>query len=274
VSEPEGPHAGHAAAGDPAGERQPIPAEPEALLGLLRGVARATAVARRLQGDVELRLLQSVVDAAAALFEAEAASIALHEGVSDALTFRVAAGAQGASVVGVSVPPGQGLVGHVFSTGEAVNLSDVGADPRFDVATARRTGYLPRSLAAVPLVDRETRVGVLQVLDKRSSAAFSDRDMQLLEVFARQAAAAIETARQGRDSRALLRDAIAAVAAGSLDDASIDLLVDAAAEEVGGDEEPYWDLVDRVARARGQTDDGAGRVSEVLEIVGRHLLPR
>ena len=42
------------------------------------------------------------------------------------------------------------------------------SDPRFDRATAERTGYVPRSIAAVPLIDGENTLGVLQVLDKHT----------------------------------------------------------------------------------------------------------
>ena len=104
------------------------------------------------------------------LFEAEASSIALFERDPDRLEFRVAAGAQGQGAIGLSVPPSRGIVGFVFSTGQPLALSDVLSDPRFDRATAERTGYVPRSIAAVPLIDGEQTVGVLQVLDKRSSA--------------------------------------------------------------------------------------------------------
>jgi GAF domain-containing protein len=278
------PSPGEPAPGEPSpGKPAPGPANapdrdepavpgPEMLLARLQGAAAAISVARRLQGDVELQLLQSVVDAAAALFEAEAASIALYEAAEDLLTFRVAAGTQGAGVIGVSVAPGRGLAGHVFSTGEAVNLSDVAADPRFDVATARRTGYVPRSLAAVPLLDGHTRVGVLQVLDKRAEGGFSERDTRLLEVFARQAAAAIETARQGRDSGQLLKAAITTAAAGSLSGPEIESLTAAAAGPLDEQGPAFRDLVDRVAVARRQRPDEAGRVGEVLEIVARHLV--
>ena len=52
-----------------------------------------------------------------------------------------------------------------------------------------------RSIAAVPLIDGENTLGVLQVLDKHTSPTFSLRDMELLAVFARQAAAAIRASR-------------------------------------------------------------------------------
>ena len=79
-------------------------------------------------------------------------------------------------------------------------LSDVMSDPRFDRATAERTGYVPRSIAAVPLIDRDQTVGVLQVLDKSTTPTFTLKDMELLAVFATQAAAAIRAARVQRDS--------------------------------------------------------------------------
>ena len=69
---------------------------------------------------------------------------------------------------------------------------------------------MPRSIAAVPLVDDGATVGVLQVLDKRTSPTFTLRDMELLAVFARQAAAAIRAARVQRDSDAAAAAALAA----------------------------------------------------------------
>ena len=243
----------------------------EAALGVLLRVARETAVARRMGGDTETALLQSVVDAAVTLFEAEASSIALFEADPGHLEFRVAAGAQGAGVVGLSVPPSHGVVGYVFSTGQPIALTDVASDPRFDQGTAERTGYVPRSIAAVPLIDADATVGVLQVLDKRSSDAFSLKDMELLSVFARQAAAAIEAARVTRDSERLLRTVLRAVGDGELDEATLDaLMTEAAAELDRDDEAPFWRLVDRVAQLRGSSESDLELVDEILEAVARH----
>jgi len=241
-----------------------------AALDVLLRAARDTAVARRMQGDVETALLQSVVDAAASLFEAEASSIALFERDPERLEFRVAAGAQGAGVVGLSVPPTQGVAGYVFSTGQPIALTDVASDPRFDQGTAERTGYVPRSIAAVPLVDAGATVGVLQVLDKHSSDAFSLRDMELLGVFARQAAAAIDATRVGRDSELLLRAALANLSAGQLDEAAVDALISEAAVELDRDDEaPFWRLVDQVAQLRHASAQDIELVGEILDAVSR-----
>jgi GAF domain-containing protein len=249
-------------------------ADDQGLSATLRALEAATwrsEVGRRLQGDVEHALLQSIVDATATLFDAEASSIALFERDPERLEFRVAAGAQGAGAVGLSVPPSHGIVGYVFSTGQALALSDVLSDPRFDRQTAERTGYVPRSIAAVPLIDAEQPVGVLQVLDKRGSETFSLRDMELLGVFARQAAAAINATRVQRDAVLLMREVFRGVGDGELDDAALDDLVARTTSGLDRDEEaPFWRLVEQVSRMRGLTDRESAIVADILEVVARH----
>lgn len=242
-----------------------------AALLALRQVARRSSVARRLDADAERSLLQTIVDATVMLFDAEASSIALFERNPDRLEFRVAAGAQGAGAIGLSVPPSRGIVGFVFSTGQPLALSDVLSDPRFDRTTAERTGYVPRSIAAVPLIDDEQTVGVLQVLDKQTSPTFSLRDMELLAVFARQAAAAIRAVRVQRDAERLLRAALQRTGEGELADADVEALVSGATAELDADaESPFWLLVDRVARLRELSDRELRLVADILGVVAEH----
>jgi GAF domain-containing protein len=242
-----------------------------AALQALRLAARRSSVARRLDADAEQALLQTIVEATVALFEAEASSIALFERNPDRLEFRVAAGAQGAGAIGLSVPPSRGIVGFVFSTGQPLALSDVLSDPRFDRATAERTGYVPRSIAAVPLVDQDSTVGVLQVLDKRTSPTFSLRDMELLAVFARQAGAAIRAARVQRDTEQLMRAVLQRIGGEDTAADDVDAVVSSLSEELDTDpESPFWRLVDRVAQLRDLSDREQRLVTDILEVVARH----
>lgn len=248
-------------------------AEPDdaAALRALRLVARRSSAARRLHSGAEQALLQTIVEATVTLFEAEASSIALLERDPERLEFRVAAGEQGAGAIGLSVPPSRGIVGFVFSTGQPLALSDVANDPRFDRATAERTGYVPRSIAAVPLVDDDHTVGVLQVLDKRTSPTFSLRDMELLAVFARQAAAAIRAARVQRDSTELLRSVLETLGGDELSDDDLDSVVSAASAELDRDPElPFWRLVDNVARLSELSDREQGLVADILQVIATH----
>jgi GAF domain-containing protein len=242
-----------------------------AALTALRAVARRSAVARTLQGDVEQRLLQSIVDATVSLFDAEASSIALYEPNPDRLEFRVASGAHGAGAIGLTVKPSQGIAGFVFSTGQALALSDVAADPRFDRAAAERTGYVPRSIAAVPLLDGEGTIGVLQVLDKRGSESFSLRDMELLAIFATQATSAITATRVQRDTARLLTEVLRQLGDRSLTDAQVDELVSDLTSHLDADPDtPFWQLVDHLERLRGLGERELRLVAEIIEVVAQH----
>jgi signal transduction protein with GAF and PtsI domain len=247
------------------------PIGPEAL-EVLRRIALRGEVARRLETESARAVLRSVVEATVALFEAEAASIALYDQATDRLVFEVAAGEQGQGVIGVTIRPDQGIAGYVFTSGQALALSDVASDPRFGRAVAEKTAYLPRSIVAVPLVDDHGTIGVLEVLDKRSQAAFSLRDIELAAVFARQAAVAISASRVERDLASLVRATLRDLAAssGGASDAAIEELVRDATAQIGGDDDSrLWALVEQVARIRRIDPDRLELVSDILEAVAR-----
>lgn len=242
-----------------------------AALALLRSIALRTETARRFQTDGARAVLHSVVEATVALFEAEAASIALYDPVSDRLIFEVAAGEQGQGVIGVAIKPDQGIVGYVYTTGQALALSDVERDPRFGRAVAEKTAYLPRSIVAVPLVDAHGTIGVLEVLDKRSQTAFSLRDIELAGVFARQAAIAISASRVERDVASLLRASLTTLAGAGPSGASVDEIVAAATAELGRDDDSrLWALVEQVARIRGADPGALELVTDILGALARH----
>ncbi len=262
-----------------------------AALELLRAVALRAETARRLLGGGTEAVLRSVVDATVALFQAEAASIALYDPGLDRLVFRVAAGEQGAGVVGLSVGPSEGLVGYVFSTGQSIAQSDVERDTRFGREVAEKTRYTPRSLIAVPLVDEHGTIGVLEVLDKRDSRSFSLRDIELAGIFAHQAAVAISASRLERDVAALLTGALRALAAtepapttlgGEGDAAAPDVdrteddvvgrVVAGAIEGLDADEDaPIWALVQQIARVRHADPAQLDLVVDLLGALARHV---
>lgn len=139
-------------------------------------------------------LLSSIVEAAARIFGAAAASILLVNEVDGTLEFKVAWGAGSEGLVGVRIPLNQGIAGYVAMSGQPIAISDVAQDTRFNRDFAKSTGYVPRSILAMPLLAGERVLGVMEVLDKISAPAFGMQDMELLGLFARQAALAIDQA--------------------------------------------------------------------------------
>ena len=141
-------------------------------------------------------LLQTIVEAAARIFSAAAASIALVDEKNQTLVFDVAYGAGRDEVIGMRIPINEGIAGYVAMTGQPLAISNVQQDSRFARDTAVKTGYVPRSILAMPLISNERVIGVIEVLDKISAPTFGMQDMELLGLFARQAAVAIHAAQQ------------------------------------------------------------------------------
>jgi sigma-B regulation protein RsbU (phosphoserine phosphatase) len=83
---------------------------------------------------------------------------------------------------------GEGIIGHVIRTGQAVNAPDVREDPHYVEGRAAT-----RSELACPIVSDAGVIGCLNVESDRP-AAFSTADAELLQFFANAAALSIEKA--------------------------------------------------------------------------------
>ena len=142
-------------------------------------------------------LLKSIVDAAARIFGAAAASILLANEAEEVLEFKVSFGPADRDLVGTKFPMDKGIAGYVFMTGQPIATSNVKEDKRFNQDFAKSTGYVPNSILASPLISSDDRViGVMEVLDKIDASSFDLKDMDLMGLFAQQAAMAIEQSQQ------------------------------------------------------------------------------
>jgi GAF domain-containing protein len=142
-------------------------------------------------------LLKSIIEAAARIFGAAAASLLLVNEEEEALEFKVAFGPADHDLVGTKFPYDQGIAGYVFMTGMPIATSNVREDKRFNRDFAKSTGYVPDSILATPLISSDDRIiGVMEVLDKIDAASFDMQDMELMGMFAQQAAMAIDQSQQ------------------------------------------------------------------------------
>ncbi|MPZ24811.1 MAG: GAF domain-containing protein, partial [Dehalococcoidia bacterium] len=80
------------------------------------------------------------------------------------------------------------------TSGQAIAIADVSKDPHFARDVAESTGYMPRSILAMPLETERGMIGVIEVLDRGEGTASGD-EMEILGLFAHQAALAIENSR-------------------------------------------------------------------------------
>jgi len=146
------------------------------------GVARALAVPRELDD-----LLTLVLDAARGVLDAERATLFLYDPATDELYSRLAQG-----LAEARFPADRGVAGAAARTKQTILVPDAYADPRFNPAIDRQTGYRTRCLLGVPLLGWEGElVGVLQILNKRLGV-FVGYDAFLAEALAAQAAVALQ----------------------------------------------------------------------------------
>jgi GAF domain-containing protein len=167
------------------------------------------------------RLLRSIVEVARAIFGAKGSSILLLDEEADELVFAAVASEDEQFLVGRRFPSSTGIAGWVASSRTPLVLEDVQNDPRHARDVAEGTGYVPKGLMAVPLLEDERVLGVLQVLDRPQRSRFSLQEMELLGLFASQAAIALSLLSTARAARAALagdgRAAVAAELAGALE---------------------------------------------------------
>ena len=165
------------------------------------------AVAAGVLGSEERfrELLRSVVEVARAIFAAKASSVLLLDEATNELVFEAVVGEGEEDLVGKRFPAGTGVAGWVLATRTPLVIEDVARDPRFAKDVAEDTGYVPQGLMAVPLLHDERALGVLEVLDRQSS--FTLAEMELLGLFASQAAIALDLLQRAREAEAALAGA-------------------------------------------------------------------
>jgi GAF domain-containing protein len=149
-------------------------------------------------------LLQSTVETARAIFHAKASSVFLLDEEADELVFDAVAGEGADTLVGRRFPSSTGVAGWVLVTRQSLVVDDLTKDTRFSRDAAASTGYVPRGLMAVPLLAEEKALGVLEVLDRPAGIPFTLAEMDVLGLFANQAAIALDLLQRARRAQAAL----------------------------------------------------------------------
>jgi len=151
-------------------------------------------VARTVSSELNLKkLLRKIVHAAVEVLDATTGSLLIWDPATDELVFAVAEEAMGKSLEQQRMPADKGIAGWVFTHCEPIIVGDVQQDPRFFGEIEE--DFHTTSLIAVPLMTPAEKIGVVEVLNKRSGERFNQQDMDLLSALAGQAAIAIVNAR-------------------------------------------------------------------------------
>jgi phosphoserine phosphatase len=119
-------------------------------------------------------LLRRVEVAALRVLDCERLTVFLNEPLAQGLRSRLATGERE-----IRAPADRGIAGAAFRGGELINVHDAPTDPRFYNEIDRQTGFLTRTVLAVPLRGiKNEPIGVLELLNKRKGT-FTPTDEEL-----------------------------------------------------------------------------------------------
>lgn len=171
------------------------------------------------------QILWSMVDYARLVIGAEASSLFLVDEEHGDIVLHVASNEnEHVKVDNIRVPAGKGIIGTVIETGQVVLVPDTTRDVRHYSAVDQASGFITRSILAVPLRSRqvvlgselgstkEHVVGGIEALNK-IHGVFDEEDAELLTILANQAATVLEIASLYADARELFLDVIQVVTA-------------------------------------------------------------
>ena len=145
-----------------------------------------------LSGQLELdRLLQAVLERAVTLLDVTGGEVAIVDEKSNELVI-VASHNIETNAVGTRMALGEGAMGHVAQTHEPLII------PRYQAWAGRSAQYVQSTIQtamAAPLLIGSRLVGAIASVHSDPARTFGERELRLLNLFAAQAAIAIENAR-------------------------------------------------------------------------------
>ena len=148
-------------------------------------------VTRKLAAPFDLdTMLTEVVNASREVLNADRGTVFLYDETSNELVVRV-----GTGLDAIRIPANKGIVGESAQTRMLINVPDCYADPRFNRAIDKQTGYRSRCMLTIPLIGyEESLVGVLQILNK-NEGIFDTHDEFIAQALAAQAAVVLHRAK-------------------------------------------------------------------------------
>jgi PAS domain S-box-containing protein len=149
-------------------------------------------IALRLSAQLNTpELLQLLVEQAVNLLGVQSGGVYLYDAQRDSLVLTQTIGFF-SEYTGAALKPGEGLSGRTFQTRQVMSVQDYETwEGRADLFKNDRR---MKSVIAVPLLGKHSVLGVLSMADYEGKPAFSDHAARLAELFAAQAAIALENA--------------------------------------------------------------------------------
>lgn len=145
-------------------------------------------------------LLVYILESAMRLVKCESSSLLLVNKKDNTLRFVVALGPKGAEAINIPVNKNS-IAGWVADNNKCLITNDVENDPRFYSMVQQKTGYITKTMVAIPMHVKNECIGVIELINKAEGNKFNEDDLQILELLANQAGIAYQNADNYRDAQ-------------------------------------------------------------------------
>jgi len=108
------------------------------------------------------------------------------------LYFVATFGSSAQTLLGRHLRADRGVAGYVYRHGEPYVMNDPDNDPTFYSKFDEKTDFITSCAIAVPVRIERTVCGVLELVNRIDDGGYTERDMQMLEIFARYTSVSIE----------------------------------------------------------------------------------
>jgi len=160
-------------------------AKKDPLLALVK-IGQAVAAEKNID-----KLIKTIAEETKEALQADRCTVFLYDKDNDELWSKVALGLGSTEL---RFKSNQGLAGHVFQSGETINIKDAYSDSRFNKNIDKETGYRTKTILCMPIknIDQEI-IGVFQILNK-ITGYFTKEDEDLLVTIGSSAGISLENA--------------------------------------------------------------------------------
>ncbi|HEX8138867.1 MAG TPA: GAF domain-containing protein [Pyrinomonadaceae bacterium] len=137
----------------------------------LRATIHAVEIANALTSPLK-RSIENLLRLAAQSVGSDEASVLVRDGNEGGLRFLVAIGEVADKLLSVRIPPGKGIAGFVFSSGQPMAVADVAQEETFYAEVDRAVGFSTQTILATPLRVQGEMVGVLEFVNREGDPPY------------------------------------------------------------------------------------------------------
>ncbi|MEK6726268.1 MAG: sensor domain-containing diguanylate cyclase [Deltaproteobacteria bacterium] len=101
------------------------------------------------------------------------------------LYFMACFGEGSEKLTGTFLPDDVGIIGETYRNGSPYLSRDVSKDRSFYPGVDKQTSYQSRSIIAVPIKINDSVIGVIEMINRKDKINFDEKDLAILDIFAR-----------------------------------------------------------------------------------------